>query len=145
MKTALVVALAIFAAACSGPATSVEPSPEPASEAPEEPEAVTSEAAYTPITFEGQTATDSEREACLEVGGEIVPSGKLQWENCVQTFADGGKACASESDCIGECRYEGDEVEPGTDVAGTCQSTDARFGCRTVVHDGKILHTLCVD
>lgn len=145
MKTALLLSLALFTVACSGPAPADEPTPETAAETSQEAAPVETEATYTPIIFEGQTATDSEREACLAAGGEIVPSGKLQWENCVQTFADGGQACASESDCIGECRYEGEEVAPGTQVAGTCQSTDARFGCHTVVHDGKILHTLCVD
>lgn len=108
----------------------------------------TSESAAAPyerIAFAGQKATAEERAACEAAGGEIVPSGKLQWENCVQTFADAGKACTGDADCVGECRYEGEEVEPGTPVAGTCQVDDARFGCRTVVEDGKIAHTLCVD
>lgn len=102
-------------------------------------------APYAHISFEGQTATEAERAACLAVGGTVTPSGKLQWENCVQTFADAGNPCAGETDCIGECRYEGEEVEPGIVVAGTCQATDAKIGCRTVVEGGVIAHTLCVD
>jgi hypothetical protein len=102
--------------------------------------------AYQRIEIEGAKATAAERAACMAVGGEIVASGRLQWENCVQTFGDAGKACAGDGDCLGECRYEGEaELAPGTPVAGSCQVTDARFGCRTVVENGQIAHTLCVD
>jgi hypothetical protein len=145
MKSLLLVSLAMFATACSGPVSADDPAPEPVVEAAEEIAPEPSPAPYAQIVFEGQTATESEREACTAAGGEIVPSGKLQWENCVQTFADAGKACAGEADCIGECRYEGEEVDPGSAVAGTCQATDAKFGCRTVVEGGVIAHTLCVD
>lgn len=103
-------------------------------------------APYERITFAAARATAAERMVCEAAGGEIVPSGKLQWENCVQPFSDAGKACKGESDCVGECRYEGDaERAPGSAVTGTCQVTDARFGCHTVVENGKIAHTLCVD
>jgi|JI10StandDraft_1071094.scaffolds.fasta_scaffold904369_2 hypothetical protein len=102
-------------------------------------------ASYARNTFEGSKATPAERAACQAAGGEIVPSGKLQWENCVQAFPDAGQTCSGDADCAGECLYDGEEVEPGTPVAGTCQADDARFGCRTVVEDGKIAHTLCVD
>ncbi len=103
-------------------------------------------ASYERLTFAGPKATPDERAACTALGGETVASGKLQWENCVQTFADAGKACAGKEDCAGECRYEGEtELPPGATVSGTCQVTDARFGCRTVVENGMIAHTLCVD
>lgn len=103
-------------------------------------------AGYARIEFAGQKASADERAACTAAGGEIVASGKLQWENCVQPFADAGKACAGDADCVGECRYEGEgEHVAGTPVTGTCQVNDARFGCRTVVEDGKIAHTICVD
>lgn len=103
-------------------------------------------AGYAKIDFAAAKATPAERAACEAAGGIIQPSGKLQWENCVQPFADAGKACSNDADCIGECRYEGDiELPPGAAVAGTCQVDDARFGCRTVVENGRIAHTLCVD
>lgn len=102
--------------------------------------------AYQRIEFEGPVATDEERARCAEVGGTIVPSGKLQWENCVQPFADAGQPCTDSADCTGDCRYESEaEAEPGAEVTGTCQVTDARFGCYTVVEGGKIAHTICVD
>jgi hypothetical protein len=102
--------------------------------------------AYERIEFEGAKATAAERAACTAVGGEVVASGRQQWESCVQIFADADKACAGDGDCLGECRYEGEaELAPDTPVAGTCQVTDARFGCRTAVENGQIAHTLCVD
>lgn len=150
MKNLLLMSLALLVAACSEPVTPTEPVAAPAAETVVEPapEVAMPEPAtppYEPIAFVGQTATDAERELCIAAGGEIVPSGKLQWENCVLPFADAGKACSGETDCIGECRYAGEEVPPGTAVAGTCQATDAKFGCRTVVEGGLIAHTLCVD
>ena len=102
--------------------------------------------AYERIVFAASKATPAEIAACEAAGGAIQPSGKLQWENCVQPFADAGKACSGDADCVGECRYEGAvELPPGAAVTGTCQVTDARFGCNTVVENGKIAHTLCVD
>ena len=109
-------------------------------------EAAAPAAAYEKITFAGAKATAAERAVCEAAGGEIVASGKLQWEKCEQTFADAGKACSGADDCLGECRYDGEpELTPGAAVTGTCQVTDADFGCRTVVENGKIAHTLCVD
>ncbi len=103
-------------------------------------------AGYAKIDFAASKATAEERAACDAAGGTIQSSGKLQWENCVQPFADAGKACSADTDCVGECRYEGEiELPPGASVVGTCQVNDARFGCRTVVEDGKIAHTLCAD
>lgn len=145
MKNLLLISIAMFAVACSGPTPSEEPPVEPVVETVEEVAPEATAAPYSPISFEGQTATEAERDACLAVGGTVVPSGKLQWENCVQTFADAGSTCTGEADCIGECRYEGEEVAPGSAVDGTCQATDAKFGCRTVVEGGVIAHTLCVD
>lgn len=147
MKRITIACLSLFAVACSNETppeqTPVEP---PAVEEVAAEPAAPAEPVYARIEFAGQQATPEERAACEAVGGTIQPSGKLQWENCVQTFADAGKACSGEADCVGECRYEAEgEHVGGTEVTGTCQTTDARFGCRTVVEDGKILHTICVD
>lgn len=147
MKHITIAGLVLFAAACSSE-TPPDPTPveqPPVEEVAAEPEAP-AEPVYARVEFAAPQATAEERAACEAVGGTIQPSGKLQWENCVQTFADAGKACSGDADCIGECRYEADgEHVAGTEVTGTCQTTDARFGCRTVVEGGKIAHTLCVD
>ncbi|MDP3460399.1 MAG: hypothetical protein Q8S09_14110 [Hyphomonas sp.] len=144
MKRIAIACLSLFAVACSN-----ETPAEPAPAAPAPVEEVTADPAlpgYTRIEFAAPQATPDERTACEAAGGVIELSGKLQWENCVQTFADAGKACSGNADCVGECRYEGAvELPPGAAVTGTCQVTDARFGCNTVVENGKIAHTLCVD
>lgn len=147
MKSIAIVCLSLFAVACSNETPPEQTTVEqpPAGEVSAEP-ASPAESVYARIEFAAPQATAEERAACEAAGGRIQPSGKLQWENCVQTFADAGNACAGEADCVGECRYEADgEHVPGTEVTGTCQVTDARFGCRTVVEDGRIAHTLCVD
>jgi hypothetical protein len=147
MKRIAIACLSLFAVACSNE-TPPEQTPveqPPAGEVSAEP-ASPAEPVYARIEFAAPQATAEERAACEAAGGTIQPSGKLQWENCVQTFADAGKACSGPADCVGECRYEADgEHVGGTEVTGTCQVTDARFGCRTVVEDGKIAHTICVD
>jgi hypothetical protein len=133
MKYALLAFAALLALPACTPNSSGEGAPQAAPE-------------YQRIEFAGQTATEAEREACLAAGGTIVPSGKLQWENCVQPFSDAGAACTGSADCIGDCRYEGEaEPVPDMEVTGTCQATDARFGCHTIVENGKIAHTICVD
>jgi len=147
MKSIAVAVLLLFAVACSNETPPEQPPVEqlPAEQVAAKPDA-SGEPDYARIELAAPQATAEERASCEAVGGTILPSGKLQWENCVQTFADAGKACAGEADCIGECRYEAEgEHVPDTEVIGTCQTTDARFGCRTVVEGGKIAHTLCVD
>ncbi len=137
MKTALFCLALLALPACS----LFHPAGEGTTAAPE-----TLPPAYERIVFAASKATPAERAACEAAGGSIQPSGKLRWENCVQPFADAGEACSGDADCVGECRYEGAvELPPGAAVTGTCQVTDARFGCNTVVENGKIAHTLCVD
>ena len=112
----------------------------------EGPTAEAAPSAYTRIEFAGARATPAERGACEAVGGSIQPSGRLQWDNCVQPFADAGEACSGKADCVGECRYQGPaEMVSGASVTGKCQFTDARFGCYKTVENGRIARTLCVD
>ena len=102
---------------------------------------------YERIQFASGTATDAERAECEAAGGTVQQAGRLGWENCVQPFADAGKACSGSADCLGGCLLEDmtDTPEPGTPVEGVCQADDAPFGCYTVVEDGKVLHWICVD
>jgi len=102
---------------------------------------------YERIQFASQFATPDERARCEAAGGTVERAGRAGWERCVQTFPDAGKACSGSADCLGECRLAefGDTPEPGTPVAGVCQANDAPFGCHTVVEDGKVLHSICVD
>ena len=102
---------------------------------------------YERIQFAAQFATQDEKARCEAAGGVIRKAGRRGWEQCVQTFADAGKACTGSADCIGECRVpeSAGDLAPGTPAQGFCQATDERFGCFTRVENGKVAQTLCVD
>ncbi len=101
--------------------------------------------AYTRNALAGTRMTPAQRASCEGVGGSIQ-LGPALIEYCVQPFADAGKACSGNADCLGECRYQyhAEEVS-GASVTGKCQFTDAWFGCYSTVENGRIAHTLCVD
>ncbi len=102
---------------------------------------------FTPISFATTKATEAEKKACLKAGGEIKKTGRLQAESCVQPYPDAGEVCSDEADCLGWCILE-DSVSdpvPGTPAKGVCQPTTDSFGCTTLVNDGKIEGTICVD
>jgi len=104
-------------------------------------------AEFTRIEFASTKATAAERDACLAAGGEIIKTGRLQAEHCVQPYPDAGKVCSDEADCLGWCILEESVSEPvpGTDATGVCQPTTDSFGCTTLVKGGKIEGTICVD
>ena len=102
---------------------------------------------YTPVFFAGTKAREEERVLCESVGGRVERAGRLGAERCVQDLPDAGQICADESECLGRCIIEDtdDSPAPGTPASGTCEPTDNQFGCTTLVNDGKIEGTLCVD
>jgi len=104
-------------------------------------------ASYAPITFAGQKASDAERKLCEAAAGEVTRIGRIGNEACVQNLPDAGKTCSDASDCIGRCVLETDlsEPVPGTSTDGICEATDNQFGCTTLITDGKIEGTLCID
>ncbi len=105
------------------------------------------EMAYKPIQFEGVKATSSERAMCEKAGGEVIRTGKLGAEHCVQDLPDAGEVCSDDSDCLGRCVIVDaiSEPAPGTVMDGVCEATDDYFGCTTLVNEGVIVGTLCVD
>ena len=100
---------------------------------------------YERISFEGEFATPAERARCEAAGGTVERAGMRGWENCIQTFADGGKTCMDSSDCIGSCRTVGEFADGGSRVTGQCTSNDNVFGCYQTVEDGVAGPALCVD
>jgi hypothetical protein len=107
------------------------------------------------------------RSECLASGGTISKVGMAQAEACVRLFADRGKKCRNVGDCEGECRYDDDTRGPpppensgvsepawmyptttppiGSVVVGHCQWRSDPFGCRSLVVNGKLQETICVD
>ena len=101
---------------------------------------------YQRITFAAETATAEERAQCEAVGGEVRPAGLLGAENCIQTYADAGKACSDTSDCQGLCMVTGEFVDMDSATnTGQCQVTDSPFGCYQTVENGRATPALCVD
>ena len=103
--------------------------------------------AFDQVKFETAQATEAERKECEAAGGEVSRTGRLGGDFCLQTFPDEYEVCQSGSDCIGFCYLEDDvsDPKPGTPAEGVCQATTDSSGCWTLVEDGKIQATICVD
>lgn len=98
---------------------------------------------YAPVPVAGEVATPSERAACEAVGGMIQPAGLLGWENCIQSFPDGGQTCSDAADCIGRCMNTGEFVDGP--AVGQCEFNDNPFGCHQEIIGGIAQAALCVD
>lgn len=83
---------------------------------------------------------------CASRGGTMTPVGRMQTLQCVIAYSDAGKACRTGSDCLGDCRTEGNVAPPpGREITGVCQATSDRFGCYTRIENGRAEPTICVD
>ncbi len=102
---------------------------------------------YEKIQFAGETASEAERARCEAAGGTVARDGMLGWEQCIQPYADAGKACTDNADCLGQCRLSlGDDMPVmGKPVTGKCQANDSPFGCYATVENGRATPALCVD
>ncbi|RIJ22310.1 hypothetical protein D1224_12205 [Henriciella barbarensis] len=132
MRSYLLSASFILLAACAVPGETAPGDGNPA-------------APYERITFKGEIATPAERARCEAAGGTVQRAGMLGWENCIQTFADGGKTCSDSSDCTGECRSAGEFVDAGAAATGQCTANDNIFGCYQTIENGRAGGALCVD
>ncbi|QTN19389.1 hypothetical protein HZ989_14410 [Brevundimonas sp. AJA228-03] len=94
---------------------------------------------------ETATQTRTAEQVCAARGGALMRVGRLQTEQCVIPFADGGKVCRDGDDCRGNCYTETAGNQPPGPVTGRCAVNDLPFGCRTPVEDGQAGPTLCVD
>jgi len=103
---------------------------------------------YEKINFAGEKATADERAKCEAVGGIVRRAGRAGFENCIQNLPDAGEVCSDAKDCLGRCvipAQEGRSYQPGDTATGICEATDDVFGCTTLVNNGKVEGTLCVD
>ncbi|RZJ96375.1 MAG: hypothetical protein EON88_07915 [Brevundimonas sp.] len=132
MKRLLLAASLLLATACT---------PMPGAQAPAAPDqAPSTETAQAPATQTPDAA------ACAARGGEIRRVGRMQSEQCVILYSDGGKACTDGDQCQGDCRVEGNTpIKDRDNAAGVCTADSNRFGCFTTIEDGKAGATLCVD
>ena len=64
--------------------------------------------------------------------------------SCAPRTGDGGKACASRSECEHLC-VSRKEAPVGAPVAGECTAYRTSFGCNTHVDGGRVVGRVCVD
>jgi hypothetical protein len=89
------------------------------------------------------------RAVCVDQGGTVRDLGIFGTPTCVLPYADAGRPCTGDTDCLGQCRLDGAETDPppavGAEVKGRCQVDTDDFGCYTTVEGGKAELTICVD
>ncbi|HEY8942115.1 MAG TPA: hypothetical protein VIM59_18105 [Cellvibrio sp.] len=84
-------------------------------------------------------------DACLVSGGKVEGIGMFGIPSCVAYYKDGGKTCADNSECEGDC-FTPDTVEIGTPVQGVCQSSEHdSFGCVSTIENGVVSGAICQD
>ena len=103
IRTSLIAAVALLAAACSPQTTGT------ASNAPMQ---------------------SADAASCATRGGTMKQVGRMQSWQCVISYADAGKRCTDGDQCQGDCRIEGNSgVAPGAAAtrspAGCARSTTA--------------------
>lgn len=83
---------------------------------------------------------------CTARGGSMQRVGRMQGQQCVVPFADGGRSCTDGSQCAsGRCIDESPQARSTGAVTGVCQRTNVQFGCFSRVTGGRAEATLCVD
>ena len=138
----LIIAIAVLAGCADAPTEDAEgvaraPTPIPTATSP--PAAIPSEPREVPAEGEhGYSA--AEASDCVSQGGEYYRRGLLGQYGCALPYADGGKDCSKASDCIGQCT----SIDPKA-TSGTCQRTDAPFGCYTFFDEYGNASGICVD
>lgn len=82
---------------------------------------------------------------CEREGGHVQGVGMFGTPSCVMPFADAGKTCLDESDCLGACIAPAG-ARPGDRLSGACQAdTAALFGCNDLVSQGVVVAGMCLD
>jgi hypothetical protein len=102
------------------------------------------------ISMANKSVSAAERADCAAKGGEVKRVGMSGAPACVIPYADAGKVCSRNSDCLGACLVVlGGDDQPvpkaGEPMAGTCEATNSTFGCFTEIEEGKATASVCVD
>jgi len=109
--------------------------------------------------------------SCALEGGLVEKVGMLQSLSCVHYYSDVGKSCSDGSQCKGDCVVEVKRTWIGHTDKGesmemeslpsrphrfrsftgkaarsfACERNDNPFGCRSVVKNGKVVSSMCLD
>jgi len=95
---------------------------------------------------------ETEKEACVRLGGKWGLFGEFQQERCNEFAWDQGKTCKNDSDCQGDCiaeltKEQWQRVQRGETIItdGKCSQWTLNYGCEPFVSDGKVEGILCRD
>ena len=145
MIRALLTALALLAAACTGPAPGDQIKPEiPVARVGIDGRPLVS--ADGVVDSSVQEALTADPAACAKAGGEVRPVCRMQKPMCVVTFADANKACSDSSECgSGRCLSVNTTATSGQAAKGQCSPTNDPCGCYQRIEDGVALPTICAD
>lgn len=84
-------------------------------------------------------------DACLALGGKVEGIGMFGIPSCVVYYTDGGKTCADNSECEGDC-FTPNIFEIGTPMQGVCQSSEHdAFGCVSTIENSVVREAICQD
>jgi hypothetical protein len=86
-----------------------------------------------------ETGDAATKEECLAKGGVWQKWGLIGAEYCQIPAKDAGKSCTDQFQCTYGCISE-----TGT-VPGKCAMYKNTFGCFSLVNNGKVEQSLCVD
>jgi hypothetical protein len=75
---------------------------------------------------------------CDDAGGDWGRWGLAGLTYCMRILPDAGHPCTRSDECRGACILD-------KDGQGRCQRHETQFGCYTVLDDGPVGQTLCVD
>lgn len=90
---------------------------------------------------------------CTEAGGSWGPPGSaMPWCQPGQRkppppriSVDRNRPCENQKDCAFGCIYQGPPVAEGAQVGGRCRATDAPAGCFSLVENGRMAGSICVN
>ena len=87
---------------------------------------------------------------CRARGGTVSRRGITQSPVCVVPYADAGRACSDDSDCLGRCLLPADDDwhrhPPGSRATGQCQAENNDYGCFAEVRNGRVAGAfICTD
>ena len=89
---------------------------------------------------EPQLGDAADKDECLEMGGVWRQWGMLQKEYCQIPAPDAGQECNDGSQCqYGKCISENGEIP------GKCAEFKNMFGCMSLIENGQLGSTLCID
>ncbi|MFQ3231661.1 hypothetical protein [Reinekea sp.] len=101
--------------------------------------------AAAPKEIEDKNKTNFDALTCESQGGTVENVCMQNQLFCIQSYSDAGKTCTDSSECLGDCRVEGQFIEANTETSGFCSADNNPCGCFQAVEAGIAEYAICVD